>query len=93
MSTPASILLVGLGGAGCSMVMRLSAQLPPEVAVALLDTDARSLSAGTAAAISVLGLTNANQPAPTNPIETDRVCPSPTESDQAQPSLTEPNRV
>ncbi len=46
MSAPASILLVGLGGAGCSMVTRLAAQLPDEVGVALLDTDARSLPAG-----------------------------------------------
>ena len=46
MSAPASILLVGLGGAGCSMVTRLAAQLPAEVGVALLDTDARSLPAG-----------------------------------------------
>jgi cell division protein FtsZ len=35
------------------MVTRLSAQLPPEVAVALLDTDARSLSAGTAATLQL----------------------------------------
>ena len=42
---------------------------------------------------AVLGLTNANQPAPTNPIETDRVCPSPTESDRVKPSLIVPNRV
>ena len=46
MSAPASILLVGLGGAGCAMVTRLAAQLPAEVGVALLDTDARSLPAG-----------------------------------------------
>ena len=46
MATPASILLVGLGGAGCAMVTRLSAQLPAEVSLALLDTDARSLAAG-----------------------------------------------
>jgi hypothetical protein len=31
------------------MVTRLSAQLPAEIAVALLDTDARSLPAGAAA--------------------------------------------
>jgi len=53
MSTPASILLVGLGGAGCSMVTRLSAQLPPEVAVALLDTDARSLPVGMATTLQL----------------------------------------
>ena len=46
MATPASILLVGLGGAGCAMVTRLSAQLPAEVSVALFDTDARALAAG-----------------------------------------------
>ena len=46
MATPASILLVGLGGAGCAMVTRLSVQLPAEVSVALLDTDARALAAG-----------------------------------------------
>jgi len=46
MATPASILLVGLGGAGCAMVTRLSAQLPTEVSVALLDTDARALAVG-----------------------------------------------
>ncbi len=46
MATPASILLVGLGGAGCAMVTRLSVQLPAEISVALLDTAARSLAAG-----------------------------------------------
>jgi cell division protein FtsZ len=46
MSAPASILLAGLGGAGCSMVTRLASQLPAEVGLALLDTDARSLPAG-----------------------------------------------
>jgi len=35
------------------MVMRLSAQLPPEVAVALLDTDARSLPVGTATTLQL----------------------------------------
>jgi cell division GTPase FtsZ len=35
------------------MVMRLSAQLPAEIAVALLDTDARSLPAGTAATLQL----------------------------------------
>ena len=44
MSTASSILLVGLGGAGCSMVTRIAPQLPGEVAVALIDTDARSLN-------------------------------------------------
>ena len=53
MSAPASILLVGLGGAGCSMVTRLAAQLPAEVGVTLLDTDARSLPAGTAATLQL----------------------------------------
>jgi cell division protein FtsZ len=46
MATPASILLVGLGGAGCAMVTRLATQLPAEVSLALLDTDARALAAG-----------------------------------------------
>ena len=46
MASSAAILLVGLGGAGCAMVTRLSAQLPAEVAMALLDTDARALSGG-----------------------------------------------
>ena len=35
------------------MVTRLSAQLPAEVAVALLDTDARSLTAGTASSLQL----------------------------------------
>ena len=55
MATPASILLVGLGGAGCAMVTRLSAQLPAEVSVALLDTDARALAAGGPGASLQLG--------------------------------------
>lgn len=42
MERPPSILLVGLGGAGCSIVARLAAQLPPEIGVALIDTDTRS---------------------------------------------------
>ncbi len=54
MPAPASILLVGLGGAGCSMVTRLAPQLPPEVTAALLDTDARSLpAAGERAALQL----------------------------------------
>ena len=54
MPAPASILLVGLGGAGCSMVTRLAPQLPPEVTAALLDTDARSLpAAGDRAALQL----------------------------------------
>lgn len=40
-----SILLLGLGGAGCSMVARLSAALPAEVGALFLDTDERSLPA------------------------------------------------
>jgi cell division protein FtsZ len=55
MAAPASILLVGLGGAGCAMVTRLAAAPMPEVAVALLDTDARSLPAGGAGATLQLG--------------------------------------
>lgn len=43
METQRSILLVGLGGAGCSMVSRLAPTLPAEVQVALLDTDASAL--------------------------------------------------
>jgi len=39
-----AILLVGLGGAGCSIVGRLAAGLPPQVAVALIDTDAAALA-------------------------------------------------
>ena len=45
MDQPASILLVGLGGAGCAMVTRLRSHLPAEVAGALVDTDARGLAA------------------------------------------------
>ncbi|MFM9001831.1 MAG: hypothetical protein ACKORB_09480 [Opitutia bacterium] len=41
-----SILLLGLGGAGCSMVTRLSAGLPSEVGVMFVDTDERSLVPG-----------------------------------------------
>lgn len=55
MAAPASILLVGLGGAGCAMVTRLAAAPLPEVAVALLDTDARSLPAGGAGVTLQLG--------------------------------------
>jgi len=55
MAAPASILLVGLGGAGCAMVTRLAASPLPEVAVALLDTDARSLPAGGAGVTLQLG--------------------------------------
>lgn len=55
MPAPASILLVGLGGAGCSMVTRLAPQLPPEVTAALLDTDARSLPAAGERATLQLG--------------------------------------
>jgi cell division protein FtsZ len=55
MAAPASILLVGLGGAGCAMVTRLAASPSPEVTVALLDTDARSLPAGGAGATLQLG--------------------------------------
>ena len=55
MATPASILLVGLGGAGCAMVTRLSAQLPAEVSVAVLDPDARALAAGGPGASLQLG--------------------------------------
>jgi cell division protein FtsZ len=55
MAASASILLVGLGGAGCAMVTRLAAAPMPEVAVALLDTDARSLPAGGAGATLQLG--------------------------------------
>jgi cell division protein FtsZ len=42
MERPPSILLVGLGGAGCSIVARLAARLPLEIGVALIDTDTRS---------------------------------------------------
>jgi cell division protein FtsZ len=55
MAAPASILLVGLGGAGCAMVTRLASAPLPEVAVALLDTDARSLPAGGAGVMLQLG--------------------------------------
>jgi cell division protein FtsZ len=55
MAAPASILLVGLGGAGCAMVTRLASAPLPEVAVALLDTDARSLPAGGAGVTLQLG--------------------------------------
>jgi cell division protein FtsZ len=55
MSATPSILLVGLGGAGCSMVTRLSAQLPAEIGVALLDTDARALQAIVGAQVVQLG--------------------------------------
>lgn len=44
MSTTPSILLVGLGGAGCGMVSRIAAHLPPVVRVALIDTDASILN-------------------------------------------------
>ena len=44
MSTTPSILLVGLGGAGCGMVSRIAANLPPVVRVALIDTDASVLN-------------------------------------------------
>lgn len=43
MAPTPSILLVGLGGAGCAIVTRLAPQLPVAVGVALLDTDARAL--------------------------------------------------
>ena len=43
MSNPAPILLVGLGGAGCSIVGRLASALPAEVKVALIDTDTTAL--------------------------------------------------
>ena len=55
MAAPASILLVGLGGAGCAMVTRLASSPLPELAVALLDTDARSLPAGGAGVTLQLG--------------------------------------
>jgi len=55
MSAVPSILLIGLGGAGCSMVTRLAAQLPPEIGVALLDTDARALQSVGAAQCLQLG--------------------------------------
>ena len=55
MATPASILLVGLGGAGCAMVTRLSVQLPAVVSVAWLDTDARARAAGGPGASLQLG--------------------------------------
>jgi cell division protein FtsZ len=55
MAAPASILLVGLGGAGCAMVTRLAAVPLPEVALALLDTDARSLPVGGAGVTLQLG--------------------------------------
>lgn len=48
MDRPPSILLLGLGGAGCSMVARLSSALPSEVGVLFVDTDERSLPAGVA---------------------------------------------
>ncbi len=41
-----SILLLGLGGAGCSMVSRLSSGLTSEVGAMFVDTDERSLPAG-----------------------------------------------
>lgn len=39
-----AILLVGLGGAGCSIVARLAPSLPDEVKVVLIDTDAAALA-------------------------------------------------
>ena len=46
METNRAILLVGLGGAGCSIVGRLAPSLPPQVSVALLETDATALAPG-----------------------------------------------
>lgn len=40
MSSSSSILLVGLGGAGCGMVNRIAPHLPSVVRVVLVDTDA-----------------------------------------------------
>ena len=41
-----SILLVGLGGAGCAMVARLAPGLPADVQVLRVDTDARLVAEG-----------------------------------------------
>ena len=41
-----SILLVGLGGAGCAMVARLAPGLPADVQVLRVDTDARLVADG-----------------------------------------------
>jgi cell division protein FtsZ len=49
-----SILLVGLGGAGCAMVTRLAPGLPAEVQVLRVDTDARSVAEdGRGAAVQI----------------------------------------
>jgi cell division protein FtsZ len=49
-----SILLVGLGGAGCAMVARLAPGLPADLQVLRVDTDARLLDgAGPGAALQV----------------------------------------
>lgn len=49
-----SILLVGLGGAGCAMVARLAPALPAEIQVLRVDTDARLVEAsGPGAALQV----------------------------------------
>jgi cell division protein FtsZ len=50
-----SILLIGLGGAGCSMVSRLAPALPAEVQVLRVDTDARSVAEGGAGAALQVG--------------------------------------
>jgi cell division protein FtsZ len=49
-----SILLVGLGGAGCAMVTRLAPGLPADIRVLRVDTDARSVAEdGCGAAVQV----------------------------------------
>ena len=45
MSAPAPILLVGVGGAGCSLVGRLAAALPASVRCLAVDADAAALAA------------------------------------------------
>ncbi|MEY4271593.1 MAG: Cell division protein FtsZ [Verrucomicrobiota bacterium] len=48
-----SILLVGLGGAGCAMVTRLAPGLPADIRVLRVDTDARSVAEDGAAAVQI----------------------------------------
>jgi len=55
MSSTASILLVGLGGAGCSIVARLAPSLPAQVRAVLLDADLNALQNSAVAETLQLG--------------------------------------